>query len=261
MKGGEPIFKDNNSKVGVLMIHGFTSTPHQFKELSQFLSSSGFTVYAPLVAGHGTSPEEMLKTTSKDWSASVKSAYLKLKEKAEKVVIIGNSFGGNLAFWLAKEMKEDDMLGIVSLGTPITLRYQALIEARYHLYGWAKKYYKKPMRVYKTDYTDMMDEVTYPVIPVKCLGEFLRFIKNETIPNLDKVKVPVFVAHANIDPVVHPKSAEYIYENLGSYFKRMHWIESNCHDLSADKNSKGLFEEVLGFIKEISQNDIKKNGI
>lgn len=251
MKGGEPIFLDNNSKVGILMIHGFTSTPHQFKDLSKYLFDAGFTVYAPLVAGHGTSPEEMNKTTSKDWTDSMKEAYLKLKEKTGKVVIVGNSFGGNLGFWLAKEMN-GDLLGIISLGTPITLRFQKIIEARYFLYGWARKYYKKPMRVYKTDYTDMMDEVTYPVIPVKCLGEFLRFIKNETIPNLEKITIPVFVAHANVDPVVHPKSAEYIYENLGSYFKRMYWIKSNCHDISNGKNMN-LFEKILGFVKEITQ--------
>ena len=209
MKGGEPIYIDNNSKIGVLMIHGFTSTPHQFKDLSKYLSSNGFTVYAPLIAGHGTRPEDLIKTSPEDWKKSVEEAYLKLKKRTEKIVVIGNSFGGNLVFWLARKAG-NELIGIVSLGTPIVLKYQMVINARLFLYGWARKYYRKPMRVYKTDYTDMMDEVTYPLIPVKNLREFLEFIQIDTIPNLEKIKVPAFIAHANIDPVVRPKSATYI---------------------------------------------------
>lgn len=259
MKGGEPIFINKNSNVGVLMIHGFTSTPHQFGPLSQYLSKAGFTVYAPLIAGHGTCPEDLIKTTSDDWKESIKKAYLDLKKKSKKIIVVGNSFGGNLAFWLAKETK-DDLAGIVSLGTPITLRFQWIIKARYYLYGWARKYYRKPMRIYKTDYTDMMDEVTYPVIPIKSLGEFLRFIRHETMPNLHLVKTPTLVAHANIDPVVHPKSATYIYQNLGSYFKKIYWFESDRHVITTAKNNTALFEKILDFIKETTQNNhIREN--
>lgn len=252
IKGAEPILLGKNAETGVLMIHGFTSTPHQFRDLGKYLFKNGFAVSAPLVAGHGTCPEDLIKTSPEDWKESVKDAYLKLKEKAGKVVIIGNSFGGNLGFWLAKEFK-DETLGIVSLGTPIVLRFQAIIKARLFLYGWLKKYYRKPMRVYRTDYTDMMDEVTYPLIPIKSLREFLGFIKNETIPNLGKIKVPALVVHASIDPVVHPKSAAYIYENLGSYFKRIYWFESNAHTITIAKNSEALFSKILEFIKELEE--------
>lgn len=256
MKGAEPIFINKNSKVGVLMLHGFTSTPYQFRELSDYLSKKGFTVYAPLIAGHGTSPEQMIKTTSKDWCDSVKEAYFKLKKKASGVVVIGNSFGGNLAFWLAKELN-NNLIGIISLGSPVKLRYHKIITLRYNLYGRFRKYYRKPMRVYKTDYTDMMDEVTYPVIPVKCLGYFLDFLENETSLNLDKVKVPVLVVQPNDDPVVHPKSATYIYENLGSSFKKIYWLDSKCHVVTNDKMNTELFDKIHHFIKELISNGKK----
>jgi len=254
MKGGEPIYIDNNSKIGVLMIHGFTSTPHQFKDLSKYLSSNGLSVYVPLIAGHGTKPEDLIKTNPEDWKRSVEEAYLKLKKRTEKIVVIGNSFGGNLVFWLARKAGSE-LAGIVSLGTPIVLKYQFIINARLFLYGWARKYYRKPMRVYKTDYTDMMDEVTYPFIPVKNLREFLEFIQTDTIPNLEKIKVPVFIAHANIDPVVKPKSATYIYEHLGSSFKRIYWFESNSHIITTARNCTALFDKILDFIKEVGQNN------
>jgi carboxylesterase len=254
MKGAEPIFIDKNSKVGILMIHGFTSTPHQFKELSIYLADKGFTVYAPLIAGHGTKPEDMIKTTPKDWCQSVKDAYLKLKEKTEKIIVIGNSFGGNLGFWLAKDLN-NDLAGIISLGTPIRLKYHWIIASRFRLYGRFRKYYRKPPRIYKMDYTDMMDEITYPLIPVKSLGEFLYFLKNETALNLDKVKVPALVIQPNYDPVVHPKSATYIYENLGSSFKKICWLDTNSHIVTNSKKNIELFQKIFNFIKELIDNN------
>lgn len=254
MKGAEPIFIDKNSEVGILMLHGFTSTPHQFKELSKFLADKGFTVYVPLIAGHGTSPKEMVKTDPKDWCRSVKDAYLKLKETSGKVIVIGNSFGGNLGFWLAKDLN-NNLAGIISLGTPVRLKYHEFISFRLRTYGWFRKYYRKPPRIYKTDYTDMMDEITYPLIPVKNLREFLWFLKNETSLNLDKVKVPALVIQPNYDPVVHPKSATYIYEHLGSSFKKIYWLETNCH-IVTDKENDELFEKIHNFINELIDNKV-----
>jgi carboxylesterase len=251
MKGAEPIFIDKKSKVGVLMLHGFTSTPYQFKELAKYISDKGLTVYAPLIAGHGTSPEDMIKTSPEDWKKSVKTAYLKLKDKVEKIVIIGNSFGGNLAFWLAKEFNNEPA-AVVSLGTPISLNYQWIIKARYYLYGWLKKYYKKPRRIYKTDYTDMIDEITYPVIPTKSIKEFLDFLKNETIPNLPKIKVPTFIIHAQVDPVVNPESAPYIHQNLGSSYKKIYLFESNQHTVFNDHRREELFQRIYDFIREVT---------
>jgi len=185
MKGGEPIFVDKNSKIGVLMIHGFTSTPNQFKELADFLLQKNFNVSVPLVAGHGTDPDDLIKTCPKDWTASVKEAYFKLKKISQKVFIIGNSFGGNFGFWLAKELN-NELAGIITFGAPIFLRYHWFILLRYNTYGRFRKYYRKPPRIYKTDYTDMDDEVTYPLIPIKSLKEFLDFLKYETMPKFSQ---------------------------------------------------------------------------
>jgi len=251
--GGEPIKIDRGPEVGVLMIHGFSSTPRQFKELTAYLANKGLTVYAPLVAGHGTSPIDFAKTNAQDWLDSVRQAYQELKKKVDRVFIIGNSFGGNLAFALAKEAGSE-LKGIVSLGTPIILKNQKMIKARLYTYGLFRKYYRKPQKVYKIDYTDMVDEVTYPVIPVKCIKEFARFIRTETIPNLGQVKAPAMIVHANVDPVVSPRSAQKIHEGLGSSYKMVYWFDSGHHDLFSDQQRYKLFKKMHQFIQEVNQN-------
>lgn len=251
MNPSQSIFIDKNSNDGILMIHGFTSTPEQFDELSEYFANRGFSVSAPLMAGHGTCPDDLIKTSPKEWKESVKKAYLELKEKSDNIFIIGNSFGSNLGLWLVKEFN-NEQAGIITLGAPIYLKNHYFSIFRLYTYGLFRKYYRKPLRVYRTDYTDMSDEITYSVIPVKSMREFVSFVKKETVPNLEKIKIPAFVAHSATDPVVHPKSAMYIYEHIGSAFKKIFWFESDSHVITAGARKEELFEKVHNFIKEIN---------
>ncbi len=251
MIGAGPIFIDNHSDIGILMLHGFTSTPDEFKEMSVYFSNKGFSVHAPLITGHGTMPENLLKTNPGDWTASVKRAYFELKKTSKKILIVGNSFGSNLGFWLIKELQNEPM-GIVTLDAPIFLKYHWLAVARLNTYGFFKSYYQKSPRVYQTDYIDGVDRITYPVIPVKSLRQFLNFIKTETIPNLDKVTVPALVTHSKSDPVIHPRSATYIYNHLASQYKKNYWFLSEYHGFTVDGRRTEIFQKISDFIKEIS---------
>lgn len=250
--GADPILLDNNSRVGVLMFHGFTSTPRQFKELSQALSDRGLTVYAPTLAGHGASPADLQQTTVNDWQRKAEADYQELQRRVEKIFIIGVSFGGNVAFYLARKFSETTA-GVISLGTPIHLRFQRFIKCRLALYGWLEPYYSKPRRVYRTDYTDMADEMSYPVIPIKALRQFFKFIKYETVANLEQVKTPAMIMHATNDPVVNPKSAQYLHENLGSSYKLIYWFESNLHTIVDENLKEEVFLKISQFIDELGK--------
>jgi len=249
MKGAEPIFVDKKSKTGVLMLHGFTSTPAQFIELANFLSQKGFNVSAPLMAGHGTNPDDLIKSSPEEWKKSVKEAYLKLKKISEKIYIIGNSFGSNMGFWLIDDFN-NEQAGIVALGAPIFLRFHRILVFRTYTYGWLRRYYTKPGRIYETDYIDLNDEVTYPVIPIKSLRDFFRFIKKDTKISLRKVKVPALICHAISDKVVHPKSATYIYENIKSQFKKIYLFPSDSHTIMSGAHKTDLFLKIHNFIEK-----------
>jgi carboxylesterase len=252
MKGAEPIFIDNKASIGVLMLHGFTSTPGEFKELSAYMAEKGFNVYAPVVAGHGTVPADLMKTTSQDWLKSVKEAYIKLRSVSEKVFIIGNSFGSNLGFWLIKEFNNEPV-GIITLDAPIFIRNEFLAYVRMNTYGLFRTYYQKSKKMYQADYIDMMDSVTYSAIPVKSIRDFLRFIKRETIPNLSAIKVPALITHSTVDPIIHPRSATYIYNHISSPIKKIHWFVSNNHAFTVDGHRVDVFRKILQFINEVTK--------
>lgn len=250
MKGGEPFLNLVSSEVGVLMFHGFTSTPYQFKDLAKYLTDRELSVYCPVIAGHATRPEDLEKTTAADWQKSVEDSFLKFQNQVKKIFLVGNSFGGNLAFYLAAKFA-NPVSGIVSLGAPITLRYQKFIKLRYYAYGWLKKYYRKPGIHYHDDYLPA-EQVSYPVIPVRSLGQLLNFIKQITIPGLTQVKTPTLIIQADEDPIVHPKSAQTLHEQLGSDYKKVCWLNGRFHSLSDMQRKEEIFEKIYQFIKELS---------
>ncbi len=252
MKGSEPLFVDRGSDVGMLLLHGLTSTPHQFREMSKYFIERGFTVYSPLIAGHGTSPRELANTTAEDWAASAEDALLYLRRHVQHVIAVGNSFGGNLALWLAYRFPEL-MLGVVSLGTPITLRWHKLTWLRLFTYGWFMRYHRKHGREYKIDYIDLSDQVSYPVVPTRSMREFLRFLHTKTMATLPAVTTPTLMIQADKDPVVHPKSAQYIHQHLASAYKKMYWLNGRYHNLQDIDRREEIFRKVNEFIVELTQ--------
>ena len=51
MVGAEPFFIQRDREVGVLLIHGFTSSSKDFQGLAEFLAEKNITVYVPLLPG------------------------------------------------------------------------------------------------------------------------------------------------------------------------------------------------------------------
>ena len=67
MADGKASFFLSGSRTGCLLLHGFTSTPAELRPLGEALHRAGYTVHAPLLPGHGTSPEDLLHITYCDW--------------------------------------------------------------------------------------------------------------------------------------------------------------------------------------------------
>ncbi|MFH1173359.1 MAG: alpha/beta fold hydrolase [bacterium] len=241
------IYIDKGGEKGALLIHGFTSCTYQLKEMADFLANKGITVLAPLVAGHGTQPEDLAKTDASDWLRSVEIPLEFLQSRVKKLYVIGNSFGGNLAFELAKKY---EVAGVISLSTPIFLSHHGWIKLRLKTDYRFRKNYCKVTRFFMADYDNFSDEVIYSTIPIKSLHDFLNFIKEKTIPHLAEIKDPALIIHTTKDQVIKPKSAQYIYDHLGSAKKEIHWVKSFNHEITRAKKRDDVFEKIYQFIRD-----------
>ncbi len=88
-------------RVGVLLIHGLGGTPVELRFVAQALHRAGYTVYCPLLVGHGGSEDLLNTTTWTDWYNSVEEAHDLLKQRCDVILAGGLSAGVPLALLLA----------------------------------------------------------------------------------------------------------------------------------------------------------------
>ncbi len=100
MPGAEPFAHDGN-EVGVLVCHGYSSTPQSMRPWAQHLADQGYTVRLPLLPGHGTTWQDLGRTRWTDWYAVLDREFADLQQRCEVVFTVGLSLGGLLATKLA----------------------------------------------------------------------------------------------------------------------------------------------------------------
>ena len=95
----EHFFRGNEKCV--LLIHGYTGSPHDMLYLGKRLHESEFSVYIPRLPGHGTNHVDFLNSNYDQWLRSVVDAYINLKKEFSEVFCCGLSMGGLLTLLLA----------------------------------------------------------------------------------------------------------------------------------------------------------------
>ena len=96
------IMRPNNSnQQGILLIHGFLDSPFVMRDLAKVFQGRGYLVYAILLPGHGTTPEELAHVSCNDWIATVEFGMNALKQEVTDLSIAGFSTGATLALHYA----------------------------------------------------------------------------------------------------------------------------------------------------------------
>ncbi|WP_018132104.1 alpha/beta hydrolase [Effusibacillus pohliae] len=228
-------------KTGVLLIHGFTGTPSELRLLGEFLAEKGFAVKAPLLAGHGTTPEQMMKTGMRDWIKSAGDAYFDLKRRCEEVFVAGLSMGGALALHLAARLPVN---GVVPMCAPIFLADRRAKFSRFVAPFVKFHHHKTPHPEHIAPYM-----AGYTKTPVRCVPELLKLIRMVR-RELREVKVPALIMQAEQDLTVLPKSADYIYKHIGSRKKQLKWYPNSGHILTVDRDREQVFADLASFLHE-----------
>jgi carboxylesterase len=243
LTGAEPYHFSGTNGEGVLLIHGFTGSPSELRELGERLHKKGYTVEGILLKGHGTSPEDLEHVKAEDWLDQVREAVASLKKTCEKVTVIGLSMGGLLAIYAGAFCSVDRL---ILISTPIYL-----YDWRIHFLWMAMPVTDAlPKRRRHIDAPQKYD-VAYRCMPLKSVDQLRRLLKAVRLHWLSRISAPTLIIQSYTDHTVRPESAAYLQDHIGSPVCQLVYLQEGKHVLTLYKERFTVYRLVDEFLEEI----------
>ncbi len=227
---------------GCLLLHGFTGSPLEMVPMAESLARDGLTVHVARLAGHGTSPEDLARTSWEEWIDSAHQALRALQARCRVVAVGGLSMGGAIALHLAATASPD---AVIAMATPVRLRplFHRLARVAQPVMPYAPV-----MRRIGPRSPDVLPyRASYPRIPLGAMGELSRLF-DRTRELLPAVRAPLLVAQGRWDWAIPSESAHVIYTRVASAVRRLLWLPHSGHLVTLDRDRGHLFAEVRRFL-------------
>ncbi len=248
---GPFLLHGSTRKIGVVLIHSYLSVPDEVRELARYLNRQGLWVYAPRLAGHGTSPEDLATKDYTAWQHSVEKGYAIMSSICHRVILGGVSIGGCLALDLASRLPR--IAGVFAVCPPLRLKdYSSSFMPGLDV--WQRILAKIKRDDLEVDHFHFNSENPYvnydknPVLGVKNVGSFLEVLRGE----LPKVFNPCLILHADGDPIVDSKGSFKIYEELGAEEKEYVLLNYDKHIITSGEDSRRVHKLIGSFIRDAS---------
>jgi carboxylesterase len=246
LAGAEPFVHDGSREVGVLLCHGFTSTPATMRPWGEHLAETGYTVRCPRLPGHGTTWQECNRTRWPDWYGCVRESFAELSQRCSSVFVFGLSMGGTLALRLAEDLG-DAVSGVVLVNPSVLTRrldarLAALVAPVLPSARALAGDIAKPRAV----------ELAYDRTPVRALASLTR-LWSSVRRDLPRVTQPLLLAHSAVDHVVEPVNATVVADNVRSKDLREVVLHNSYHVATLDNDAPLLFRHSVEFVDSVRQ--------
>lgn len=157
--------------IGVLCLHGFTSSPAFMQYTATALETAGFDVSCPALAGHATTPEDLESTGRKDWLRSAEVALEDLQARHSQAFVVGHSMGSTLALELAATHPGISGLVLMAPSVTVSRRIRLLVATLGRTRRWVPR---QPMAVMDPATRDDPTLQGYARIPTRAVRENLK---------------------------------------------------------------------------------------
>jgi carboxylesterase len=225
---------------GALLIHGFASTPPELRLLGEALAARGFRCHAPMLPGHGTTPQDLERTRWQDWAGCVATAFDELASECEEVVVAGQSMGGTLALHLAAH--DLRVKAMATLAAPIWLSgpLPPLLPVIKHVVRWHRA--GDDVDLWNPDAVEEL--YSYGIRPTRSIDE-LRRLCAVVRKELPEIRAPVLVVHGERDRSIDPRCAQEIAQRLiGSEAVQLELLPRSGHAISVDVDRDRVNDDV-----------------
>ncbi len=252
MPGAEPIetLADTGEgrRVGVLLAHGFTSTPQAMRGWAAELQRSGWSVSVPLLPGHGTTWRDMNTTGWHDWYGELEGALARLSEHCEKVVIAGLSMGGTLAIRLTQQYGPTS-LGDRLLGTMLINPSLSTERRDAFLLPLLQRFVGSFPGISNDVAKPGVRELAYTRLPLRAAYS-LQELWGITRGDLGMVSTPVVLYQSATDHIVEPASARILLSGIASTDVSHHVLPRSFHVATLDYDAQYIFDTSRQWISD-----------
>lgn len=257
MPGAEPYSMGPiDAQIACVAVHGFTGSPYEMSPFAERLASRGVYVDVPLLPGHGTSVEDMSRTSFPDWVAGAEAAYLGLAARHRRTFVLGFSMGGLIALMLASRHHVD---GLVVVSAPLRIRDPRA--PFLPLIALVRKYEPPAPPASPAEMgVEERRTVSYSQKPVACIQSLIRLmqaVKAET----PHVEAPLLAAYGAHDRTAPPEDGQWIIDHAGrgagtdacrdaasGALRRLVVLENSDHFGMLGPDRDTLFGEIEAFI-------------
>jgi len=233
-----------DAATGALVLHGFTGSPHSVRGVARALAAAGLAVEAPVLAGHGTSPDDMVSTRWQHWRDSVEVAWADLDARCDSVVVFGLSMGGTLATALAADHPEIAGIAVVNpYIDPPAASFQDLLRGLLDTgETWVPGIGSDIARPDSS-------EIGYSGTPIRPLLSLCRALDG-LHPRLGQVTCPVLVMTSRVDHVVPPVSSDVLAAGVAGPVERV-WLEHSFHAATLDLDGPEIERRTVEFASKV----------
>lgn len=225
-------------------MHGFTGTPANVRVVSEALAGAGYTVYTPLLRGHGTSLREMDACTEQDWIEDAYAAYDYLVDAGcTRIVLIGLSMGGLLCAIVAQSKS---CAGLILLSAPLRLR-SYLINAK--RMGSVVPFLVSEGEPPKYQIDSLRQG--YRGVPLKKLRDLER-MSVRARGGLYKIQCPVLVLQSAKDNRVDMRSVSIAKNGIGSGNVQVEFLAESPHVSTIGPEKELVAARCLSFVQQVA---------
>jgi len=231
--------------VNCLLIHGLTASPSEMRFLGENLHQRGYSVYAPLLPGHGTVPSQLNQTRWPEWYDEVEELVQKLLQQPVPLVVIGLSMGALLSLELGARVP--GIRGLVCINPPLVLQ------------DW-KSSWARVIKVFRNYVPKSIGDedremqgrgrFAYDCIPLKALVSMQALVK-DVVGQLEKIDIPVLAVQGGRDELVDPRSYKILAQRLPHNRMRYLYLMKSPHVATMGEELDLLSSEIDRFIKDV----------
>ncbi|MFV0557412.1 MAG: alpha/beta hydrolase [Enterococcus sp.] len=244
----QPIYSQNGQRA-ILLLHAYSGSSNDVRMLARFLERQGYTVYAPVLSGHGTNePQDIFATGPSNWWQEVKEGIGFLQaEGYSQMAVFGLSMGGVLA---AKALTKNfpEVIGGGLFCAPIFKTDNQVPE---NFLAYAELIYQQN-QLPETLMAAKLSEVKVGVQQqLATIEQFALIVANE----LKKIKVPVFVAQGGKDTMIDENTVFQTVKELKNTTFALKWYPESGHVITVAPNHQQFEKDVFDFIETLNWNE------